>query len=273
MSQSTALLQNTLTAQTTICGHAVVTCFGILGGTNWIVDRDRPETFDQVFDALPSKVKTIWMPVPSQSTGQIAERYSFYEEAAKGGVSLMGKVHADGVRLFTDEAFAITSADCPTVVMYNTSKTHTVCFHASRDSLFDKKYLLTGTRGRKNFSVLESALQVFTDHNIPLEDIRLHIFCGIRRGFIHPPNDPNHGDYNKNLLQCCHNYKAVLDEECGEIDLHTVIRAQAIIKGIRAENVHFDDIDTHEDTLDGKFCWASARRDLPKKRNLVLVYM
>ncbi|PCH91480.1 hypothetical protein COB18_03880 [Candidatus Kaiserbacteria bacterium] len=273
MSQYRALLQQTITADTSLCGYAVVRCFGIAGGKNWSIDRNDPKTFNAIFDAAPAGVSRIWMPIPSHSNAEIAKRGTFSIEFERGGIPIMGKICGDGVQLFPGEAFAITSADCPTVVMYDRDKTQTVCFHASRESLIDKKYLLNQKPRRTPFSVVESALQVFTTNGIDCRDIRIHIFCGIRSGFIHPPNDPNHSKYNKALISWCKNYGAVLDAQLGEIDLYAVIRAQAIERGVLDANIAYDGIDTHEATHDGKFCWASNRRDLIKTRNLVLVHL
>src|SRR5690606_1948903 len=70
--------------------------------------------------------------------------------------------YADGVLITSrDETvtFGITSADCPTVVLY-TERGMCIVLHAGRDSLFDREHALGGKKSRKHASVIDAAMHI-----------------------------------------------------------------------------------------------------------------
>ena len=265
---------------TTICGKASVDCYGIRGKKNWAIDRKQPETFNKIFSILPRGISRVWMPIPTNANAEIAPSFAFSEEISRFKTIIMGKCFADGAVIQSGEAFAITSADCHTCVMWDRkNKDCTVCFHAARDSLFDRERLLNRRSSRKHDSVIDAALDIFRNRGILPRDIRIFTFCGIRTGFLHPANHPEYGKYNQRLLEECANYPfAIIDRRSGELDMHAVIAGQAIERGVPKSQIASDGIDTYREyTASGEFCWASARRSSDnkttlKQRNLVLVH-
>ncbi|MBL4644638.1 MAG: laccase domain-containing protein [Candidatus Pacebacteria bacterium] len=278
MSQSAPLQKEHVVKTIKVCGPALVGCFGILGGQDWKLDRTNPNGFDHILNVLPDEVQRLWMPVPTKADATIALSPEFKKEVQKDGKTVMGKCFADGVFIPKGEAFAITSADCPTVAMYDRKERHMLCFHAGRDSLFDRSVLLSGISGtpsREHFSVVHNALSLFRELGVLPEDIFMNLFCGIRTGFQHQRHHFMYGEYNSSLLNWCRRYEGALVNEniTDEIDLHAIVRGQAIECGVPSQHIHFDGIDTYHDTWTGRHLWASARSDpRKKKRNLVLVH-
>jgi copper oxidase (laccase) domain-containing protein len=233
------------------------------------INRSNPESFRPIVEKLPEYVNRVWAPSPAQSNAAIVAHSDYREIANLDTIPVMGKVSADGVCINRSEAFAITSADCPTIIAYGRSvddKPHLYAAHAGRDSLVDRTLLTKGSFGRKDFGIVFALIREMTARRVQKEDINIKVLCGIRSGFYHPPTHPTFGSYNKKLIDYCKKYPdAVRDEVSGEIDLYELIRGQAIAGGILWKNISFDRNDTgsQEDL-------ASYRRN-KEERNLVLV--
>ena len=259
----------------TICGPARVQCLGIGDDHNWKIDRSNPSTFDPIVTLLKKGTKHLWMPRPTKANGRFVTPPEFGIECTRHGVAVMGACDADGAFVPKGDAFAITSADCPTVVLWDANSTHVCCLHAARESLLDRALVEHNVPSRDYFSVVHDALFALRGQGIQLHDVRMHVFCGVRKGFRHPRNHPTHGAYNKKLLAWCEeNYAgSVTGEHKDEIDLYAVACAQAVEYGVPHTHVYFDTIDTFRDTTrDGLYQWASALDPTRRhKRNLVLV--
>jgi copper oxidase (laccase) domain-containing protein len=215
------------------------------------------------------------MPIPTRANAFIASPSIFTSEVMKDGITVMGKTYADGTFVPKGDAFAITSADCPTIVAWNSQKTHLAWAHAARDSLFDRASLVEGVSSREHFSVVHSLLDAFRGQGFLPEHVHVHVVCGIRTGFYHSRQNLMHGAYNKALLKMCEQYEgAIMDDALDEIDLYAVIRGQAIERHVPEANISVDSIDTFADTDgEGHHLWASARCPTRKNyRNLVLGY-
>ena len=265
----------------------MVQCLGIFdgissGGCDWTIDRNHQNGLDKIVDAVRATFsstirgnKRVWMPIPTRANAQLAFPSTFeIETTGSDDVTILGKCFADGAIVPRGEIFGITSADCPTVIAWDRQRTHLWCFHAARDSLFDRKYILEGTKSREHCSVVAATVDAMQQQGVRSSDMYLHVCCGIRTGFLHPPSHVLYGTYNTALLEACEAYGAITDYATSEIDLFLVIRGQAVELGVPASNISVDCIDTFRDT-DGKghFLWASSRCEKRKHlRNLVLVY-
>ncbi len=247
-------------------------CFGIYNGANWCVNRDEPESFNKTVRNLSPHIRRVWMPNPGRFNAEIAPQDMFEIEHRHNGVTVMGKCFADGALIPKGEAYAITNADCPTLVVWNHQYTHLVAAHAGRDCLFDREYISRGVRTRAHMSVVDAVIERL---NIPAKALSMHIVCGIRRNFSHSRSHEIYGEFNANLLDFCeteYGSESVLDGDC--IDLYEIVRHQAIENGIYEENITMDTIDTFNQRDDsGNWKWASTRRGTPDRtlRNLVLV--
>lgn len=275
--KGTALSQGTTgttnpSFRTRLNGPALVQVHGVGAGHNWKLDRSDPESFRKIARVLPEKVQRVWMPIPTNATGEIAPASMFDVEHAVNGITFLGKCEADGCFVPKGEAFCLTSADCPVVVAYDRQQTVLFALHAARDSLIDRRFMEHGIRGRKHPGILHALISEMQRYHVATSDVFLSVICGIRSGFTHPVDHETHGEYNRKLLRLCRLYEGAVDEKTGSIDMYALVRGIAVENlGIPGENVLFDNIDTATDQCEGEFLWASARRD-PSQRNLVVVH-
>ncbi len=255
-------------------------------GYRFRIDRSDPTTLQAIADVVPDSVHTVHMPSPVDANARITNLPLHMADAFIVAQEIGGKYitsandHYDGAVLDLDEGFAVTSADCPTIVLHGRDKQgelHVVAAHAGRDSLLNKDMLSKGiavpgivSSGR----VIYNAVLYLSQMGVDVENIHLNVYCGIRTGFYHPPDHPAHGRYNRALLDTCQRYGAkygiVRDWDAGEVDMYRLIKAQAAHLGVTPTNVVFDDIDTGDPSQG----WASRRRPGSwerDERNLVIV--
>lgn len=269
-----------VTVRTDICGIATIHSYGILGrhsgDYNWKLDRTKPNGFDHITNMVPEHIMRLWMPIPTDQNAKILKREHFRNETISRGVTIKGGARCDGVFVPKGDMFAITSADCPTVVVVDRGRQHVLCLHAGADSLFDRAFFETGRSSRLHFSIIDAAIDAFRKMHIYPPELCFYIFCGIRRGFRYDPNHRIYGPYNRRVLDWCDHYyqnAVIYDLYDDELDLYKVIRSQAIEHGVPKNQIHFDGVDTYRDTdQKGRHLWASARRKTKEvQRNLVLV--
>ncbi len=237
------------------------------------IARHDPTSMWPIVEKVPDGINTLLLPNPTESNACILKLGESIPSDRITDMSVHADMYADGAVIDKGEAFAITSADCPTIVVYGRDKAGKlfVCAaHASRESLLDRESILHGYKFRADFSVVYSALNRLYEYGVCVDSVHMHIYCGIRSGFTHPQSGGNrYSLYNRNLINYCNSLSSniVLDEDSGEIDLYALIRAQAVDMGVPEQSVIFDDMDTYTDSL-----WASNRRDPgTSKRNLVIV--
>ncbi len=231
------------------------------------IDRKNFDTFRPIAAKLPKWVKHLYMPKPTQFNAKVVEPPDFWESFNVGRVKVHQGVLADGCIIPPKSAFAVTSADCPTIVAYgNDINGHlqVVAAHAGRDSLVKG----TDIMSMSDKSVVANAVGKLTSAGVPAKKVHMHIYCGIRTGFTHPLDHPQYGAKNRRLFVYANMYKgAIRNEETCEIDLYELIRGQAMDCDVLPKNVVFDDVDTGADKR-----WASTSREPgTDKRNLVIV--
>ena len=185
-------------------------------------------------------------------------------------------IYADGVVLCEPgTAFALSSADCPTVVLCNPNNGRLVAAHAGRDSLIDRSFLEKGFPSRKHQSVVDAMVDSITGWSRMC--IMGFVACGIGPFAYRHPLTVGSPDYNSNLRlidHICKRWGRACVEDCwsGTISLETIIRKQCIDQGILGSSMGSDGTCTFSDKgpLDNEALWHSHRRD-DKSRNLVLV--
>jgi copper oxidase (laccase) domain-containing protein len=254
-------------------------------GYGFRIDRNQPESLAAISDMTPDNVATVHMPIPVGAEGSIANKHIgniFSVPLNQVGEKYIAYAYFkyDGVILEKSQSYAITSADCPTIVMYGRDtyrNLHVVAAHAGRNSLLSNEVLSNGISVpgiAHNEMVIFNAVKQLTYNGVDVEAVHLRIYCGIRTGFYHHPDHPAHGTHNQALLKTCLRYGAKFDIirnwDTGELDLYHLIKAQAAHFGVNRNNIVYDDIDTGN----CKLAWASRRRPgswEQGERNLVIV--
>lgn len=203
----------------------------------------------------------IYAPNPSEFNGQIALPRDLRDEVLK---DFRRGARADGVLLTEpNQAFAVSSGDCPTVIMRNVSTGAVVAAHAGRDSLI-----------KEDGGLIRQMVTALTDAGGSRRDVRAFIACGIgSEHFVHPVHDPVNGERNRRLRDKAAAYAgaAHANDPDGRISLFHLITGQLVEQGVREERIGFDGADTYSDLgPDGKPLWHSHRRG-DRTRNLVLV--
>lgn len=253
-------------------GQATVKVHG--RSRHWSLDCTNPESIQPIVRELPKGVTRLWAPIPTHATGHVAPTQAFSAECTIADVRVMGKVHADGCVIPKGDAFAVLSADCHTLVAYDTDNTVLIAAHAARDSVLDRKLIENRLGSRTPPGIVDAVMDEMRERNISPEDVHMHLVCGIRSGFSHLPHHRKYGAYNRALIAFARQFDAVVDEEDGAIDMVQLITGYAHSSyGVPRRNVSCDGIDTATDTDDnGKPLWASHRHGAPGERNLVIVH-
>lgn len=241
----------------------------------WNLNRSDPETFlPHIKVAKEFGVKTLWMLIPSKFNARIAHESECGLEVEVGGIRVMGKIHADGILIPKGDAFGLTSADCPTVVIFDKKKDLMMAMHAGRDCLIDTSIAQGKGASRLHFSVIDSAMfELINKHECNPNDLYLETFFGIKpKDFPHSFHDENHGKRNRKLVMFLENEYGkeaapTLDDKNGQgfIDLFAIIKSQASKYSIPLPNITCDNINTA--SREG---FASTRGG-DKTRNFVIV--
>ena len=197
---------------------------------------------------------------------------------------------ADGVRLnFTNDAYLLSSADCPCVVICDPRKAIALAMHAGRDALIDRD-LIAGKPARAQFSVIDRAMDLMRNRGwVKGSPLYVFIAAGIGPiGFTHPTTPTFWGEDNQEYVNDRHasnrelitylkqtydrfHFNIVTDDDRGSIDLVELIIAQLSEYGVTREQIEWDGVDTAFDQDENnQFLFHSWRRD-PETRNLVMV--
>lgn len=197
---------------------------------------------------------------------------------------------ADGVRLNqTNDAYLLSSGDCPCVVICDPTKAIALALHAGRDALLDRGFI-AGQQGRAQFSVIDQAMNLMRNRGwIKTSPIHVFIAAGIGSSQFTHPTTPTivgedgqesvneHQSANQELIEFLlrsydHNrFKIVTNSASGSLNLVELIIAQLAVYGVRRDCIVWDGVDTSADKgPDGHHLYHSNRRD-KTKRNLVVV--
>ncbi|MFA6536492.1 MAG: hypothetical protein WC250_01535 [Candidatus Paceibacterota bacterium] len=187
---------------------------------------------------------------------------------------------ADGIELPAWHSFMISSADCPTVILWSTETDKTVVFHAGRESVIDRVAIGQGFGTHLYQSVVRNALKSFQGERP--KNLRFFITCGIAgRNFCHSVHEVTYGERNRSMIRYLtkhFGHEVFLGSpDLGCLDLELLIARQFRSFGKVEPTVPFHDgLDTFGDKdSSGDFALWSCRRagngPDSKKRNLVVV--
>ncbi len=277
------------TQQFILFGGAVeILCFGRETGdwslrdeTELLPGYPRTEVLEAVGRLADAYGCRIYAPRTSDFNAQVIDARQLADELVEG--KLYRGVAADGVVLGeSGQAFALSSADCPTFVLWDSITSTVIAAHAGRDSLIDRREAAGAARPwePRRKSVVEAAIS-----SMPLPSRRggnarfkAFVACGIgplRFGHrMQTPLGSNEG--NNALVKWVRlNYGDICltgDPTDGRINLNHIIRTQCVRLGLRPEDIGYDGVDTYRDRYpDGRHIWHSHRREGDGTRNLVLV--
>ncbi|MEA3249052.1 MAG: laccase domain-containing protein [Patescibacteria group bacterium] len=278
------------TQQLILWGGAVeILCFGRDTG-DWSLRDEipelpgypRPEVVEAIGKLAAAYNCRIYAPNTSAFNAQIVEARHLADSLVED--AFFRGVEADGVVLRKPgQAFAVSSADCPTFVLRDPITSTVVAAHAGRDSLIDPLEI----RGpREDWIRLRpsSVQQAINEMPIPdlhggLARLKAFIACGIGpTHFRHPYGGDDSDDYNTALIKWAwrwnygNDYLWGNDPYEGCLNLVDIIRMQCRDKGVPTENIGSDGVDTYHDRYpNGRYTWHSHRREGDGTRNLVLV--
>ena len=106
---------------------------------------------------------------------------------------------ADGVFLQPGEAFVMSAADCPPIIA--TAGEHMIVSHAGLRSLAETGAVL-GRPSRRHISVVYTIIEELLKKGESLNEIVLYMmFCVPAEMFDHHPLHPEHGTYNRKLVE------------------------------------------------------------------------
>lgn len=277
------------TQQLILWGGAVeILCFGRETGdwslrdeTELLPGYPRPEVVEAIGRLAVAYDCRVYSPNTSAFNAQIVDANHLADELVEG--RLYRGIEADGVVLREPgQAFAVSSADCPTFVLWDSITSTVIATHAGRDSLIDPFETVGKVKpwvpSRK--SVVEQAFATMPIPGLHGGNARHKAFvaCGIGplhfRHEMRAPVGSNEG--NNALVKWVRlNYGDRClsgDPTTGSINLNHIIRLQCIRSGMRPEDIGYDGVDTYRDRYpDGRHMWHSHRREGDGTRNLVLV--
>ena len=280
-----------------LVGHAQVFCFG--PGReyfNWSLNRLQtqadlvPPDHINLFVRLARvardlTIETIYAPRVADFNARLATSSDYPHVIMMGEWPL--RLHrgapAAGMEIPKGTGLFVPTADCPTVIVTNPVSKRVIAAHAGLKELVDVDYILTGKASRENGSVVSAMVNCF-----PKEErwgLIVKSVCGIGPAcYTHPTDHQTYGEQNKKMLAYL---KSHLGRSCvcnaetdGRINLHGIIRSQAMSEGVHFEHISDDLVDTYCDVVPGTtlYQWHSHRRAVDEekpeealKRNGVLV--
>lgn len=136
-------------------------------------------------------VKTIRAPRPDFS-GRICEldELTEWQTISIGGrkdsnIRILRGADADGTEVLRDEAFFVSSGDCPTLIVYDPVDRRLFCAHCGRNTLWDWQQVLHHQPPRQYESVVQAILARIRPFSH--RALRVYLTCGIsERYFSHP---------------------------------------------------------------------------------------
>ena len=197
------------------------------------------------------RLSRVLHPSTDAFNGEVCTEGDLISRRRIGEVEFLFDYPADGILIPPYSMAWFRTADCPTIVTKHNDG-RVIAAHAGRYSLLDRAKI-AGEQGRKFASVVDAILdRLFW----PRRDVlSLNVFscCGVGPiSFLHSYNHPIHGEWNRRMNAFVRdNYGAdcFLDNDLGTgaLDLHQLIRNQFAKKGIPADQIHRDKIDTAND--------------------------
>jgi len=257
-----------------------VMCAGIVRDANWAINRTRSDWHVPIAEFMRShyghRAPRVFMPTPSTMNGVVVRKEDFTQHHAYGNILISNGIDADGVLLDSGTAFAVTSGDCPTLVLFNQERV--LGTHVGLRSVVQPD-ASSGSWGQQH-NVVKNALTAIGGSP---KEVQAFICCGIRTGYQFSTRHPEFGKRNASLHSWirerhprCH--RAVLHPERETIDMIALVRAELMELGVPRDNIQHDNIDTFANVSpDGEYLWASNARSArqtppgPKQRNLVVV--
>lgn len=217
-------------------------------------------------------IRRILAPSPGEFNAKICTIDDLSHTVKRNGVSILMGHDADGVVLTqsTEDAFIVSSADCPTIVMLNHMTRKIICAHAGYRSLVP-----TESTG----SVIANMHKNIQHHpDCDLQDVQVHVVLGIRDGFRHPVSNLKKAIADKKLLPAEIRKRNAM-AEYARVNLTKIVSRQCQTFGIKPENIHFDEHDTLTDIVSLRsehHRWHSHERYKREgtdrlRRNLVLI--
>lgn len=177
---------------------------------------------------------------------------------------------ADGTFLERGEMGIISGAGCPVIVAWYREKF--IFAHAGRDSLFDRKRILSGTPSRINESVVDGILKAFGYPEIDCEEIGVSVHFSISpQALIHERNHPTYGAFNEKMFLDLREWGAECayhndDSTLIHLNLPELIRRQFIKYGVPSKRIHLHEtyVDEHPDLV-------HTRGPDRERRNLIII--
>ena len=178
----------------------------------------------------------------------------------------------------TAEGAFFSTADCAVVVLHSPMTGKTVAFHAGRDSLIERSFIMTGKHEREFASVVDAAVAQFDDTELPV--MRAFI-CGTASNLVQPLDNPEHAGYNLRLSEhmAIHYPTAItISNRKLFLSVTELIEQQLIARSISPSNIGTDCADVLSDrSKNGEYLWWSHQRWFqsgqsgPDGRNGILV--
>lgn len=250
---------------TLFCGRVSVSLFG--AGRDWkLSDRSTVATISMA--AHMSGVCQVYSPNISQFNARICKHDELTEDVTTGivdaKVPIFRGAHADGVIIGRRSACFLATADCPTVIMWSHAKPNLVCLHAGLRSLVDFRRVEEGASNRVHESVIDASLELFGRDNA--HKVHVHALCGIAAdNYSFPEDHADWGGFNRKLLKALREMSNGYADGAvngNSISLPLLIRAQCMARGVRADRISWDTIDTYSDRDHiGGYRWNSHRME------------
>ncbi|MEI7689003.1 MAG: laccase domain-containing protein [Candidatus Nomurabacteria bacterium] len=201
-------------------------------------------------------MEKLYVPTSNTFTGMIGDINGFNEELLTFGVKIMSGCLTDGLKIPVGSAALILTADCPTIVYHEIKNDVLIVAHAGLGSVVDLPYITTAIPSRSHEGVVDG-IMLQTKNS---EDYEIFISCGVGyKSFIYDPNHPVYGKKNKKILKYligAYGEQTVpLGYEHGGISIKDVIKQQFLEYGLDPNKIHFDEIDTYNDS---RF-WSHSR--------------
>ena len=222
---------------------------------DWYLGEERGQR-EKVFerwgtDLRNNRVREVFCPKIQAGSTLVTGPNS--RQGVTDGIKFYVTKPTEAMCLWPGQAMMFSTADCPTLLLYDRVNKLLVAGHAGRDSLIDRTYITTGQRSAKNREPsIVNAMAKYLSIN-DRESLRAFGFGGIGPDhFIHPidSGDKTYQQANhllqafviKNYGQDCLNGQR--NEKIGRLNLHKIIRSQLEKYGLRYRH---DGIDTAGD--------------------------
>lgn len=268
-------------SQTLFKGRVMLHAYGL--PEEWVLaDLSRRQLMNIGVAANELGVKWLLAPRPAEFNARICRSSELSEEIqVTDHISIWRGQMADGCDIPAGSAFAIASADCPTIIVSDYRTGMTVGAHAGLRSLVDfGRYHASPISPRRNGSVISAIMERFREVHVALDGLQVHIVCGVPEDrFIDPLRfDPCFEDaaWRRTLAyRELTRYQACSEPEPAQIakvSLLAIIRTQLQSHGIPLVRISTTELNTYDERDEsGQYRWWSFERGDIHQRNLVLV--